>query len=236
MKFITKNKSGKGYIELLKIHKKNGSYKKDVQDDKSKNITIKTDVLQNLLEEQGFICAYCMRKISIENATIEHIIGKSYIDEKGIKVGEKEDTNYDNLLAVCKGNFCQNNLHCDKSRANYQNKRPFLFISPLKEQQMKNIKFSQSGVIYYKEPSNKIDTQNEALEDKEIRYDLNKVLNLNCENLIEDREKILTIVKKSLIRYNFDKKFILKELDYWQQNNQYKEFCQVAISELEKYI
>ena len=237
MKFINKNKKGKGYIELLKIHKnKDTSYKEDVQDDKSKNTTIRTDVLQSLLEEQGFLCAYCMRKIAIRSATIEHITGQKYIDEKGIEVGKQKDTDYNNMLAVCKGIFCQSDLHCDKSRAKYQNKRAVLFISPLKEQQMKNIKFSQSGVIYYKEPIEKIDEENETLKDKEIRYDLNKVLNLNCENLREDREKVLKIVKKSLIKYKFDKKVILKELDYWKQNNHYKEFCQVAIYELEKYI
>ena len=239
MKLITKQHSGNGYKQLIKVHKKNGSYNIDVKDDNSKmpKVTIHTDVLKDLLQEQGYICAYCMRKIDEDNATIEHIIGQQYKDSSDKAIGKIEDTNYSNMLAVCCGNSCQDDLHCDKSRARVQTTRPLLFVSPLNSTHMTNIKFSQSGVIYYKELECNIDKAKESEEDKEIRYDINKVLNLNCRNLVEQRGRIIHSIKSILKRYKFDKTKVKSELVGWQQpNSGYKEFAQVAIYELQKHI
>lgn len=228
MKFIQKRKIGIGYHKLLQIHKANGCYA-DTQNDNSKTpkITTRTDILKDLLEEQGYICAYCMRTISLDNATIEHFIGQSYIDENENAIGKIEDTNYDNMLAVCQGNFCKNETHCDSSRSKYQDTRPLLNVSPLNKQQMNKIKFSQSGIIYY-----------ENIDDKtEINFDLNEVLNLNCKNIKNERKKLIKIITSLLVKHKFDKKFAQKELEYWEQrNSSYKAFCQVAIFELRKYI
>ena len=185
---------------------------------------IRTKILQDLLQEQGYICAYCMRRISLENATIEHIIGQSYKDEDG----KEKDTDYDNMLAVCNGNYCEKENHCDKSRSESQSKgRVKLFITPLSKLQMENIKFTHSGKIYY----NNLD------EESEENFDLNKVLNLNCENIKEKRKRIINMVKSLLGKYKFDKKFAKKQLEYWEsRNGSYKEYCQVAIFELRKHI
>jgi len=226
MKYIQKIKSGKAYNELLKIHKSKGSYE-DIKDDKSKNFTLRTDILRDLLSEQNGICAYCMRSIRVENATIEHIIGQSYIDNRGNKIGRKEDTNYDNMLAVCQGDFCFNSTHCDKSRSEYQDKNPLLSFTPLNKQEMRKIKFTQSGTIYY----NNLD------ENSKMNDDLTKVLNLNCEEIKESRAKILKAIKKSLVKHKFNKKFAQKELEYWEnRDTPYRAYCQVAIFELRKYI
>ncbi len=228
MKYIQKRKTGIGYSKLLKIHKAKGCYD-DTKNDNSKvpKVTTRTDILKDLLDEQGYICAYCMRSISIENATIEHIIGQNYIDNSGDKIGKQEDTNYDNMLAVCQGNFCQNETHCDSSRSKYQTKNPLLSISPLNRLQMNNIKFTQGGTIYY-----------EKLDDKSnMNFDLNSVLNLNCENIKNSRKKIIRVIRRLLSKHKFDKKFAKKELEHWEQRNgSYKAFCQVAIFELRKYI
>jgi len=236
MKFIVKNRKGKGYNKLLTFHKKKGSYEGDVRSKDEKGYLLYDDVLNDLLEEQGFICAYCMRKIDAKTSSIEHIIGQSYKDKKGNEIGKIEDTNYDNMLAVCEGNSCQK-LHCDKSRAEFQSKRPVLSISPLNKQQMVNIRFLKSGFIYYKVPDEAIDKSNETEEDKEIREDIEKTLNLNCENLREQRRKIIQSLKNILIKHKFDKTFAKKELERWQNNSgHYKAFCQVAIYELQKHI
>jgi len=228
MKYIQKKRTGVGYIKLLQVHKAKGCYD-DTKNDNSKTpkVTTRTDILNDLLEEQGFICAYCMRSISAENTDIEHIIGQKYVDDRGDCIGKVEDTNYDNMLAVCHGNFCKNETHCDSSRSKYQAKRPLLSISPLNRLQMNGIKFTQSGVIYY-----------ENLDDvTDINFDLNNVLNLNCGNIKKSREKIIRIIKRLLSKYKFDKKFAQKELEYWEQrNDSYKPFCQVAIFELRKYL
>jgi len=228
MKYIQKKRTGVGYSKLLKIHKAKGSYD-DTKNDNSKRpkVTTRTDILKDLLDEQGYLCAYCMREISLDNADIEHIVGQKYVDSEGKEIGKKEDTCYDNMLAVCHGNFCKNETHCDTSRSKYQAKRPLLSISPLNRLQMNGIKFTQSGVVYY-----------ENLDDEtEMNFDLNSVLNLNCENIRSKRKKIIKTIKKILSKHRFDKKFAQKELEYWEQRNgSYKAFCQVAIFELRKYI
>ena len=228
MKYIQKNRTGIGYSKLLKIHKDKGCYD-DTKNDNSKTpkVTTRTDILKDLLNEQGNLCAYCMRRISLENADIEHFIGQGYVDDKKNTVGKVEDTNYDNMLAVCHGNFCKDETHCDSSRSKYQDKRPLLNISPLNRQQMNNIKFSQSGVVYY-----------ENIDDEtEISFDLNKVLNLNCENIKNERKKLIKIIKSLLAKHKFDKKFAQKELEHWEESNgSYKAYCQVVINELRKYI
>jgi len=226
MKYIQKIKKGKAYSELLKIHKSKGSYE-NIKDNKSKNFTLRTDILKDLLAEQNGICAYCMRSIRVENATIEHIIGQSYIDNRGNKIGKKEDTNYENMLAVCQGDFCFNSTHCDKSRSEYQDKNPLLSFTPLNKQEMRKIKFTQSGTIYY----NNLD------ENSKMNDDLTRVLKLNCEEIKESRAKILKAIKKSLVKHKFNKKFAQKELEYWEnRDTPYRAYCQVAIFELKKYI
>jgi len=225
VKYIQKKRTGVGYSKLLQIHKAKGCYD-DIKNDNSKTpkITTRTDILKDLLDEQGNLCAYCMRSISLDNADIEHIIGQGYVNSKKNAVGKVEDTNYDNMLAVCHGNFCKNETHCDSSRSKFQDKRPLLNISPLNRQQMNSIKFSQSGVIYY-----------ENIDDKtEINFDLNKVLNLNCPSIKSERKKLIKIIKRLLAQHKFDKKFTKKELSYWEECNQ--AYCQVAIFELRKYI
>ncbi len=227
MRYIQKKRTGIGYNKLLKIHKAKGCYD-DIKNDNSKNppITTRMDILEDLLNEQGCICAYCMRKISLDTAKIEHIIGQSYVDDNGNEVGKKEDTNYNNMLAVCYGDSCQVATHCDSSRSKYQNKRPLLHLSPLSQMDMNCIKFTRNGVIYYQDLD----------EQSEMNFDLDKVLNLNCKSLLETREKISRTTISSLIKYKFDKKFVTKELEYWKNSNQHnRAFCQVAILELQKH-
>jgi len=228
MKFIIKKKTGKGYNKLLQIHKRRGCYA-DTKNDNSKipKITIRTDILEDLLREQGYICAYCMKTISLEKSQIEHIIGQSYIDEEKKEIGKLEDTNYENMLAVCQGNFCEKETHCDSSRSKYQDKRPLLSISPLNQSDMNSIKFTQSGVVYYGELDAKTD----------MNYDLSTVLNLNCTSIQEKRKRIVQAIKFLLSKHEFDKKFANKTLALWKNESlENKEFCEVAIFELRKYI
>ena len=220
MKHIIKNKIGKGYAELLVIHKANGCFD-DTKNNQSTSEFTRTNILNDLLTEQKYLCAYCMSKIDIHHASIEHIIGQSYIDSKGAKIGKVLDTDYNNMLAVCSGKLCDNSLHCDKSRAKYQHKYPMLYISPLNNLHMQNISFTRSGKIKYK------------VNDSNIENDLDKFLNLNCKTLVENRKRIKDAVKGQLIRKKFDSTYAHKQLSFWTDD---KAYCQVAIQELNKYI
>ena len=238
MKFIIKDKTSKGFHRLLTLKRKGGTYE-DVKNDVSKNDFIRDEVVTSLLEEQGYICAYCMQKINETNSTIEHIIGQKYIDQNDNKLGEQNQLNYDNLLAVCNGKSCNQELHCDKSRANYQKNRP-LYASPLQNRIMQNIRFNEKGMIYYKEfleieKIEKLKEHTSLDEDSNIKYDLQKVLNLNCTNLKEKRKILIQALKRVTKDWSNQEK-IRKLLDQYleKSNNENEEMCQVAVYVLSK--
>lgn len=60
MRYITK---GREPSSLTQYKKQSGAYFDG---------TNKEDIRQALLEEQGYLCAYCMCRISAENMKIEH--------------------------------------------------------------------------------------------------------------------------------------------------------------------
>lgn len=233
MKLIVKNKPTSLHHKLVEFQKGiNGIYS---------NLTtlLKQELLKALLEEQGYICAYCMQKINETNSTIEHIIGQSFIDEDGDKLGEKNQLNYNNLLVVCEGKSCKNDLHCDKSRAVYQKNRP-LYANPLENRIIQNIKFSEKGMIYYKdfleiEKIEELKKHDELDKDSNIKYDLQKVLNLNCENLKLKRVYLIDALKKITKDWSNQEK-IRKLLDQYleKSNNENEEMCQVAVYVLSK--
>jgi uncharacterized protein (TIGR02646 family) len=79
----------------------------------------KADIRKALLKEQGYLCAYCMSRISDKldkdarpKMTIEHYDAQS-TDEGG-------RLKYVNMLGVCRGGEGGpgHALHCDKSRRN----------------------------------------------------------------------------------------------------------------------
>jgi uncharacterized protein (TIGR02646 family) len=237
MKLIVKNRTSKGFQRLLKLKRENGNYE-DVKNNVSKNDYIRDEVLTSLLEEQGYICAYCMQKLKLENSTIEHIVGQNYT-KYGLELGKENQINYDNLLAVCEGKSCKDNLHCDKSRAIYQKYRP-LYANPLENRLIQNIKFSEKGLIYYKdfveiEEIVKLKNDNELDEDSNIKYDLQKVLNLNCDNLKSKRINLINALKRFTKNWSNQDR-IKKELVKYscKSKNQYEELTQVAIYFLSK--
>ncbi len=237
MKLIIKNKTSKGFHRLQKLKRESGTYE-DVKNNISKNDYIRDEVLISLLEEQGYLCAYCMKEITLKNSSIEHIIGQNYI-ENNVEIGKENQINYDNFLAVCDGKSCKDNLHCDKNRANYQKDRA-LFVTPLQNRIMQNIKFSEKGMIYYKEfleieEIEKLKNHNELDEDSNIKYDLQEVLNLNCENLKQKRSSLINVLKR-LTNNGSNQERVKKELDKYcsKSNNKYRELSQVAIYFLKK--
>lgn len=233
MKLIVKNKPSNLHHSLVEFKKDiNGTYS---------NLTskLKSELLEALLKEQNYFCAYCMQKIDVINATIEHIIGQGYIDNNDNKLGEQNQLNYDNLLAVCKGKSCNNDLHCDKSRAYYQQLSPKrkLFITPLENRIIQNIRYNSKGMIFYDnfkeiESIEKLSNYENLNEVDNIRYDIQKVLNLNCNNLKQQRVNLINALKKFTNNWS-NKERIRKKFDEYTSNPSH-EFSQVAIYHLSK--
>lgn len=150
--------------------------------------TIKTVVLESLMEEQGHLCAYCMRRIPVKKgypkATIEHLNPQNAITEE-------EKLNYRNMIAVCPGNRSaadNNDKSCDAFRGSLHVSEQRLTVNPLNAVTLKAIKYKGNGIIYSDDPI--------------INADLDKKLNLNCKamSLPECRASALKALQEHVMK------------------------------------
>lgn len=181
----------------------------------------KRDIKRSLLEEQGYLCAYCMKRIDESNTTIEH-----YNTQSGSS--DKEALDYNMMLAVCLGGrgepFC--NQTCDAHRGNKD-----LIINPLSEISINLIEYKHDGTIYSK--------------NDDINNDLNNTLNLNCgqTNLKANRKSALDSLKRYLHKQQsngiWKKEFLQRIKNKYEdkdENGKYKEYCGIIINFLNKRI
>lgn len=138
-------------------------------------------VIQSLMREQGYICAYCMCRIPQKGknppVTIEHINAQSVSDDS-------EALDYRNMLAVCNGNRgCGKLAHmsCDARRGNET-----ITVNPLKAETLSSIEYKRDGTIF---------SANSAIDD-----DLANTLNLNCAELglAENRRSALQTMQREI--------------------------------------
>ena len=139
---------------------------------------VKEDLRKSLLEEQGYICAYCMKRIE-ESADIkiEHYEARNSTNE----------LSYKNLLAVCKGNegSSKERQTCDTKKGNR-----VLHINPQKVGDISTIFFTRNGEV---KSTNLL-----------FQKDLDEVLNLNDKfgNLISARKSALKALQKKIAPMN----------------------------------
>lgn len=170
-------KKGKEPPELIAYRKKPyatyDNMPKDVHD----------AVLDSLMEEQGYLCAYCMRKIPqkdrMPSVTIEHWDPQS-------KTSSDKALDYRNMFAVCNGNRgcgIEKHMTCDAKRGNTP-----LTVHPLNRLTLSSIQYKSDGSIFSCEPN--------------INTDLDETLNLNCSQvgLVESRRKALQAMQKEIRR------------------------------------
>lgn len=134
----------------------------------------KDDIRENLLREQGYLCAYCMRRIEKEKMKIEHWDPEDNLTEL-------ERLDYSNMLGVCLGHMNgqkKKDDTCDTHKGNVR-----IIVDPRDSRTLSEIKYrSKSGEIYS--------------ENEDIQKDLNETLNLNSEGhrLPQNRKEKLNAV------------------------------------------
>ncbi len=224
MKYIEKKASNEpGTLKTYRETTPNASYVGFVDTGQS--------LKKALLEEQGHLCAYCMKRISLkrsnlgrgEQATKPMVEVEHYLSQKEFP---EKDLDYTNMLGVCNG-FSQGDIHCDKSRLETRLK----VLNPLEKQVEKLVAYSLDGRIL---PAKQVE---------EVEHDL-KLLNLNNENLKKARRDAVDIAMGQLIKQypnkQWTKEFIQKEIETWSRTHQkvsqndevekrFRPFCQVAI-------
>lgn len=165
-----------------------------------------------LLREQGYICAYCMQRISAINSCIEHLKSRHH--------NPKLALDYQNMVICCSGKS-GNEAHCDVKKGD----KPISF-SPLLPQLESSISYSShTGRI----------KSNNATWDTEI----NDVLNLNASLLCENRKKVLEGVIQVLSQRNWAPAQLKRQLQNWTEPNAHHElrpYCGIVRSFLYKRI
>ena len=209
-------KKGKEPKSLTKYKKQKNAYYEGLSREE------KSDIRSSLLKEQGYLCAYCMSRISEDKMTIEHYKSQSSINEK-------EALDYTNMLGVCMGNRGAGSIGkftCDAHRGNEK-----LTVNPFDEASIDLIEYDNEGRIY----SN----------NKYIDRDLNETLNLNCEEVLLklNRKRTLEALKKYLYqlkaRGTWKKEFlekIRKQYELPDENGELYPYSGVILYYLNKRI
>jgi len=229
MKYIQK---GKEPICLSELKKQKGATfddlnRKEVGEDK----TCKEKVREALLKEQAYLCAYCMQRISED---WNQILGKRKAEiEHWASQNRHPDLvlDYKNILAVCNGNADRPSRGqiCDKAKSKFD-KTHDLFVNPLEANREQQIYYTLDGEI--------------VSDNNLINKDLNNILNLNEENLCEERAKLYQIIKseiRQIKRSLWDKpkakKSELQKLKTeWEKryDNKFRPLCRVPLYLIEK--
>lgn len=169
-----------------------------------------------LLIEQGYICAYCMRRIPAKDvkvdatSKIEHI--KSQEDRKDLQL------NYANMAICCPGNL-NDEPHCDKLKGN--SSVSFNLHTQALQQSIEYA--SRDGLI--------------RSANTTWNKEMNELLNLNHTMLKANRKEALWGVIEYLNKVNWTTQAVNNKLNQWRQLNaegKYFEFCGIIIWYLEK--
>ncbi len=201
------------------------------------------DIQNSLLEEQGYICAYCMQRVSMDwnkdmnkpKIEIEHYLSQELHPDKAL--------NYENMLGVCNGGIYRETenqkindkfAHCDKTKnGKVDGKIVLQILNPLdKNKSGKLISYQNDGKI----------VSNNQNSDSDVENDINIVLNLNNRNLCKYRELALDFVYEKFKKKYEDKKqwtkaIFQKEIESLKTKNKegkYKEYVSFLIWFFEK--
>ena len=177
---------------------------------------VKNRIREELLAEQGYLCAYCMQRISVTSMKVEHWHSQTR------HPGEQLD--YGNMLGGCSGNVSSppSNQYCDTRKANMD-----ISINPANpaHHPRMRIQYAGDGTI--------------RSDDRQFDLEINTILNLNWFRLKSNRKEVLKSVKQVLSRDSSSRTRgeVQRLIAIWDRkdaNGRFREYCAVAIYYLEK--
>jgi uncharacterized protein (TIGR02646 family) len=176
----------------------------------------KDSIRNALLEDQRYICCYCMNHTVAGTAKIEHYRSQSRYPKDALA--------WKNLLAVCAGgkDGPRHQQTCDTRKGNED-----LAVNPLDEATLRSLRFLVDGRIRSELP--------------EVEEDLNQRLNLNfdvlCRNRVAAVDGLKNVLKK---KYGpgarWSKSHLEGELRHLREKNRYPPFVGVLEHWLTKAI
>ncbi len=179
----------------------------------------KDSLRRPLLEDQGDICCYCMRRISRKNMKIEHYESQDKNPQRQL--------DWKNILAACEGGErsgerTPRSLHtCDTRKGNEK-----ITIDPQTDN-VEGLRYRVNGRI--------------VSDVSTIQEDLDVRLNLNCDLLCRTREAALVAFKSELEKEfghanTWTKKKLERKLKKLRQTKPYVEFIGLFEYWIEKKI
>lgn len=169
-----------------------------------------------LLEEQGYLCACCMRRIPIrdtnsnESTRIDHILSRTKHPELQL--------NYSNMVVCCPGAITSD-FHCDKQKGEND-----ITINLFEDHFFDTLSYSsKDGRI----------KSSDAESDRQI----NELLNLNHALLKRNRLETLRGVILMLNRIGWTSSNIRHQIEIWNQKDQqghYKPYNSIVVWFLKK--
>ncbi|MEM9985798.1 MAG: retron system putative HNH endonuclease [Bacteroidota bacterium] len=169
----------------------------------------KGPIREVLLDEQGHLCAYCMKRITQARMDIEH-----YHSQYNCKADEnpKLALAYMNMLGVC-NQPSAGVWHCDKTKGKHgkaDGRVCLRKLDPRKKDVERLLTYGTSGEI------------KSVNGDPDVTHDLTEVLNLNAPSLVKQRKDIIDRARKELIKNHRNKKtdwtkqHFQQEIDRWR--------------------
>lgn len=201
------------------INKKNhtdsniyGDFKVKTQDGCEENEAL--NLRKQLLEEQGYICCYCMQRIYCKTSKIEHFKSQEHYRDLQI--------DYNNLFIACMGGKSQKDSeqHCDTKKAN-QDLNAINLLSNI-----------ENEIKYIKKGKDKIEISS---DNSQIQSDI-EILNLNLEVLQKNRKEALDNAISKLKNKNFKTQQIKEVISKYEnkENSKFEPFCEMIIYFLNK--
>jgi uncharacterized protein (TIGR02646 family) len=188
----------------------------------------KTKLKQSLIEEQGYLCCYCGKRIHSDNSHIEHFKPQS--------TNKESELEYNNLLVSCiklppkKNNLSSSSLkkqpktfitQCGFAKSNHLDKE--LCISPLDDDCESYFKYDLSGQI--------------SSSNDKGQYMIT-LLNLNSLNLSQSRKHLLNnFFNQNIDPFTFEELHKLyNKFNLLDETGQYYEFRQVISRYIEELL
>lgn len=170
-----------------------------------------------LLREQGYICAYCMRRIPATDngvdttSKIEHILSRENHPNLQMQ--------YSNMVICCPGCVDGKHLHCDASKGERD-----LKCSPLKQHAMQAIQYTVSSA---------------EIKSINAKYnaELNDILCLNIELLKKNRKEVWSSVCDRLSKEGWNLTNVRRTLKHFQEKDsegKFSPYCGIVIYFLER--
>lgn len=166
------------------------------------------ELRESLIVEQGYICAYCLRRIKLDDSRVEHIKPRSVYLDLALR--------YSNMVLCCNG-LINSDCHCDKRKGSQE------------------ITFDLFGEVFFKTLS--YSSASGEIKSSNIQWnsEINKVLNLNNRLLMQNRKRALEGAIQCLSENSLGQ--LRKHRSLWEgrdKQGQFKPYCSIVLWYIDK--